>query len=206
MLLGTKAALSFGLSSKTASFHENSPLNSRAYGSKSNFDGLQRNPASGAFRMALELDERGSPQAETLYQAAVADGDCVPDALCNLGLLRLRRGNRTGAFDYYTRALQHNPRHFESHYNLACFYLEALDLDLAQLHLEICACLEPSRLPQVYLDLGVVFTLKEDYEAARRHLETYRAQVGGANAAGADALLGCVETLTSVEQGLITGN
>jgi len=58
----------------------------------------------------------------------------------------------------------------------------------------------------VYLDLGAVLTLKEDYEVAHRHLETYKMQVGAANAAGADALLGCVEALTSVERGLIAGN
>ncbi len=169
-------------------------------------DSYSGNPASGAFQQALEMDELGSPQTEDLYMTAVADGDCAPDALCNLGLLKLREGNRSGAFDCYTRALQHNPRHFESHYNLACFYLESRALDLAQLHLEICACLDPGRLPQVHLDLGVILTLKEEYDLAQQHLVSFKELSGGAEASKADALLGCVETLASASQGLITSN
>lgn len=164
------------------------------------------NPAAGVFQRALAMDESRDPRAKALYLEATAVGDCVADAFCNLGLLELQDGNRPAAYDYYTRALRHDPRHFESHYNLACFYIESRELDLAQLHLEICACLEPERCPQVHLDLGVVLTMKEQYDLAYRHLVSFKNLAGEGDDTQADALLSCVETLTSAHQGLIASN
>jgi len=164
------------------------------------------NPASGVFQRALAMDELHDPGTKALYLEAIAVGDCVADAYCNLGLLELQDGNRSGAYDCYTRALKQDPRHFESHYNLACFYLESRELDLAQLHLEICACLEPEQCPQVHLDLGVVLTLKEQYDLAYRHLVSFKQLAGEADETQADALLSCVETLASAHQGLIASN
>jgi tetratricopeptide (TPR) repeat protein len=161
--------------------------------------------ASGLFHRALALDEADDPRAKAVYLEAAASGDCTADAYCNLGLIELGDGNRAGAYDYYTRALQHNPRHFESHYNLACFYLESQSLDLAQLHLEICACLDPER-SQVHLDLGVVLTLKEQYDVAYRHLVSFKQMAGEDGEAGVDALMNCVETLASAHRGLTVGN
>src|SRR5262245_18641990 len=70
------------------------------------------------FEQALLSDERGDSKAADLYFKAIESHDCVTDAYCNLGILESQGGNATKAFDCFTTALKHDPRHSEAHYNL----------------------------------------------------------------------------------------
>jgi tetratricopeptide (TPR) repeat protein len=113
------------------------------------------------FEEALVLHERGSEGAAEAYRKAIRLDDCVADAYCNLGILEFEGGRITEAFDCFTCSLSHDPRHFESHYNLANLYFEAVELRLARLHYEISAQIEPS-FPNLYFNLGLVHAVNGD--------------------------------------------
>ena len=91
------------------------------------------------FEHALMFDERGDGKAAELYLKAIENQDCVGDAYCNLGILESQGGNTTRAFDCFTTALKHDPRHSEAHYNLGNLYFELNDFRLAQIHYEMAA-------------------------------------------------------------------
>ena len=74
------------------------------------------------FEEALLLDECGDSRAEKAYRRAISEGDLAADAYCNLGIIESKAGRITKAFDCFTKSLEHNPRHFESHYNLGNLY------------------------------------------------------------------------------------
>lgn len=111
-----------------------------------------------AFQEALLLHEKGDAGAAQWYLKAAAEGDHVPDAYCNLGILHFQARNIADAFDCFTQALAADPRHFESHFNLAHLYFEAGDLRLARVHYEMAAKIEPS-FADLYYNLGLVHAL-----------------------------------------------
>jgi len=80
------------------------------------------------FEEALLLDECGDSRAEKAYRRAISEGDLAADAYCNLGIIESKAGRITKAFDCFTKSLEHNPRHFESHYNLGNLYFEVDNL------------------------------------------------------------------------------
>ncbi|MEJ2247841.1 MAG: tetratricopeptide repeat protein [Acidobacteriota bacterium] len=122
---------------------------------------LRRSP----FEEALLLHERGDDMAQEMYQLAIFEDECVADAYCNLGVLEFEKNNTPKAFDCFTNALKHDPRHFESHYNLAHIYFEAEDYRLAHFHYEISAVLEPNSI-SVHFNLGLIYAAKGDLDAA----------------------------------------
>ncbi len=63
---------------------------------------------------------------------AIESEDHIADACCNLGTLEHDHGKVARAFDCLTTALQHDPRHFESHFNFAYLYFKTEDLRLAR--------------------------------------------------------------------------
>jgi len=126
-----------------------------------------------AFAEAFLLDERGDARAAESYRKAIAEGDCVADAWCNLGIMQSRDGKRNEAFDSFTKALGHDPRHFESHYNLGNLYFESDDLRLARVHYEFAAAIKPT-FPYLHFNLGLLYALAEDYEAAVDSLLRYK--------------------------------
>ena len=71
------------------------------------------------FEKALLLHERGESGAVDAYRAAIEAEDYVADAYCNLGILEHEAERVPRAFDCFTTALKHEPRHFETHFNLA---------------------------------------------------------------------------------------
>jgi tetratricopeptide (TPR) repeat protein len=107
------------------------------------------------FEEALILHEQGDKRAIELYSKAIHDGECISDAYCNLGILDYEENNIPKAFDHFTNALKHDPRHFESHFNLAHLYFEAGDFRLARLHYEFSAVIEPSNT-SVHFNLGLI--------------------------------------------------
>lgn len=125
------------------------------------------------FEQALILDERGDHQAGEAYARAISAGDSIADAYCNLGIIESREARSAKAFDCFTQALKNEPRHFESHYNLANLYFDLGDLRLAQVHYELAAELAP-KFPNIYFNLGLVQTINKDFNAAEVALERYR--------------------------------
>ena len=114
------------------------------------------------FEEALLLDEHGDRRAGESYLRAISEGDCVADAYCNLGILESQAGRTAKAFDCFTKSLEHDPRHLESHYNLANLYFEVGDLRLARMHYEMAPELDPS-FPNIYFNLGLVLAMDKDY-------------------------------------------
>ena len=117
------------------------------------------------FEEALLLDERDDGRAEELYRRAISEGDLVADAYCNLGIIESQAGRITKAFDCFTKSLEHNSRHFESHYNLGNLYFEGDDLRLAKMHYALAAEINPT-FPNLYFNLGLVLGLLEEKKAA----------------------------------------
>ncbi|MDH3215949.1 MAG: tetratricopeptide repeat protein [Candidatus Krumholzibacteria bacterium] len=126
-----------------------------------------------SFEEALLLDERGGQGAAQAYRKAIDDGDCVADAYCNLGIMQSRRGHAAKAFDSFTNSLTYEPRHFESHYNMANLYFEEGDLRLARTHYQIAVSIAPD-FPNVYFNLGLVHAMNQDLQSAIEALSMYK--------------------------------
>ncbi len=117
------------------------------------------------FEEALILHEQGEERATEMYMEAIHKGECVSDAYCNLGILDYEQNKIPKAFDHFTNALRYDPRHFESHFNLAHLYFEAGDFRLARLHYEISAVIEPGSA-SVHFNLGLIHAMDGDLAAA----------------------------------------
>ncbi|HAA77070.1 TPA: hypothetical protein DCE37_18315 [Candidatus Latescibacteria bacterium] len=152
-----------------------------------------------AFEEALLLDEHGDPSSGDLYRQAIAEGDCVAEAYCNLGILESEAGNRPQAFDCFTLSLANDPRHFESHYNLGNLYLDEGDFRLAKLHYEICTVVEPD-FPDTYFNLGLVLVMSEERDHAIHALERYKDLVPDHEGEKADELMASLDQTTQAEQ------
>jgi tetratricopeptide (TPR) repeat protein len=125
------------------------------------------------FEEALLLHERGDERAAELYREAIAEGDNLADAYCNLGIIEQEAGRMTKSLDCFTLALKNEPRHVEAHYNLANLYFDAGDLQLAKLHYETASELEPSFSPLHY-NLALVYYKLDDLDAACEALRKYK--------------------------------
>ena len=151
------------------------------------------------FEEALLLDEHGDTASADLYRKAIAEGDCVAEAYCNLGILESETGNRPQAFDCFTLSLASDPRHFESHYNLGNLYLDEGDFRLAKLHYEICTVVEPD-FPDTYFNLGLVLVMSEERDHALHALERYKALVPDHEGVKADELMASLDQMTLAER------
>jgi tetratricopeptide (TPR) repeat protein len=126
-----------------------------------------------AFEEALILDEQANPKARDLYLKAIAEGDCVADAYCNLGILESNDNNHSKAIDYFTQSLKNDPRHFEAHYNLANLYAEVGNLQLAKVHYQIAVELEPD-FPNAHFNLGLTLAMLAEPKLAVQELYAYK--------------------------------
>ena len=140
------------------------------------------------FEEALLLHERNDKRAPEAYQKAIESGDCVADAWCNLGIWAFEAGRPLDAFDRLTQGLSRDPRHFESHFNLATLYFESRDFHLARLHYEIASGIEPN-FPELYFNLGLVHAVDGDLIAAIGALKRYKSLAPEDEAGKADELL-----------------
>ena len=62
------------------------------------------------FEEALLLHERGDAKAAELYREAIAEGDNLADAYCNLGIIELELDRMPKALDCFSLALKNEPR------------------------------------------------------------------------------------------------
>lgn len=106
------------------------------------------------------------------YRRAIAEGDHVADAFCNLGIIDSRAGRTAKAFDCFTKSLQYDSRHFESPYNLGNLYFESDNLSLAKMHYELAAEVR-SNFPNLYFNLGLVLALLGERKEAVATLVKY---------------------------------
>jgi len=125
------------------------------------------------FEKALLLDERGNEDARIHYQSAIASGEHVADAFCNLGILEFNLGHVDESLDCFTSALRANPTLFEAHYNLGNLYFHLNNLQPARVHYEIASKLDPS-YPHVYYNLGLALALEKKFDRAITSLSRYR--------------------------------
>jgi tetratricopeptide (TPR) repeat protein len=144
------------------------------------------------FEEALLLHERGDNRAPEMYLKAISGGECISDAYCNLGILDYESNNMVGAFDNFTRALKYDPRHFESHFNLAHLYFEAGDFRLARLHYELSAALEPNST-SVHFNLGLIHAISGDLTGAIQELNYAKKNATEEEAAQVDELLASLQ-------------
>jgi tetratricopeptide (TPR) repeat protein len=127
----------------------------------------------GAFESAVLLDDNQDPRAEEAYRRAITEGDFVPDAWCNLGVLKSIKRDLDGAFECFAQSLAADPRHAESHYNIGNLYFEYGDLKLARMHYEKAIECDGD-LASAYFNLGLVTALAEDYQTAYDSLAHYK--------------------------------
>lgn len=140
------------------------------------------------FEEALLLDEHGDERAKDLYLKAIKEFDSVPDAFCNLGIIESRLRHYGKAVDCFTLSLKEDPRHFESHYNLANLYAELGNMPLAKLHYQISISIEPD-FPNSYFNLGLTQAMSKEIEDAVQSLLTYKRLAGQEDNGQVDELI-----------------
>jgi tetratricopeptide (TPR) repeat protein len=147
------------------------------------------------FEEALMLDEKGDPKAKEAYQNAVDLNDSAADAYCNLGILEYESGSTVKAIDLFTKSLKIDPRHFESHYNLANLYSELGNLPLAKTHYEFAKELRPD-FPDTCFNLGLVYAMIRDFESALKILSEYKDMVPPEDSSNAEKLIESIKKIT----------
>jgi tetratricopeptide (TPR) repeat protein len=140
------------------------------------------------FEQALLFDEHGDQRAAELYTQAIEKDDCVADSFCNLGIIETQQGSNLKAFDCFTAALKHNPRHAEAHYNLANLYFDQNDFRLAQLHFEMATEFDPE-FANAFFNLALVHAINCDSAATLRALANYQHLVSEPEARAAAELI-----------------
>jgi tetratricopeptide (TPR) repeat protein len=128
------------------------------------------------FEEALMLDEQGDNRAGDRYLKAIESGDSVADAYCNLGILESEKNNHVAAIDCFTKSLKEDPRHYESHYNLANLYAEIGNLSLAKVHYQMAITIEPE-FPNSYFNLALTQVMNKEVEEAIKSLLIYHSLV-----------------------------
>ena len=121
--------------------------------------------------------------------------DFPADAYCNLGILEYESGNTVKAIDSFTRSLKSEPRHFESHFNLANLYSELGNLPLAKTHYEFANELNPE-FPDTRFNLGLVYAMTRNFKSALKILSEYKEMVPPEEGAVAEKLIESLKKLT----------
>ena len=152
----------------------------------------------GPFDQALLLDDRGSDSAKDLYRAAIESNDFAADAYCNLGIIESREGRVEEAFECFTRSLEREPSHFESHYNIANLFFDVRELRSARVHYRLAEKIQRD-YPNLYFNLGLVYAMENDFGSALKVLARYRQLVPSAEGHIADGLIEMLEESLGVE-------
>lgn len=147
-----------------------------------------------AFEEALILDEKDDSGAKEAYMHAINEDSCKADAYCNLGILEYESGNTIKAIDSFSKSLIINPRHFESHFNLANLYSGLGNLPLAKMHYEFAKELD-LLYPDIYFNLGIVYAMSRDFESALKILTEYKEMVTDEESAIAEKLIESIKKL-----------
>jgi tetratricopeptide (TPR) repeat protein len=125
------------------------------------------------FDFALKLDLRNDPTAEDYYLRSIENNENTAPSLCNLGVIAAHKQKMVEALDFFTKALIEDPRHFESHFNLANAYFSLGQFRLAILHFQLVIQIAPN-FADVYFNLGLAFLEIEDLKAANIAFQNYK--------------------------------
>ncbi len=130
------------------------------------------------FDRALNSDEMGDQdQAESYYQQAIENGEAKEDAYCNLGIIRSKQSKMSESVDLFSKALQENPRHLESHFNLGNVYSDLGNTKLARFHYETALLVQPD-FTDCYYNLALLEIEEKHYDKAIRALMKYQQLLG----------------------------
>lgn len=150
--------------------------------------------ALNTFDLALKLDLRNDPSAERYYLKSIENHESTAHALCNLGVIAAHQQKMALAVDFFTKALIEEPRHIESHFNLANVYFIAGNIPLSLLHYQIVIQISPE-FKDVYFNLGLAYLEIEDFKSARVNLQHYKSMSPEKNLHNLDLIL---ESLASI--------
>lgn len=140
------------------------------------------------FEEALLLDEQHDARSKDLYLKAIRQHDSIADAYCNLGILSSEKKDFAQAIDHFSNSLKEDPRHYESHYNLANVYAEVGNLLLAKLHYQLSISIEPT-FPNSYFNLALTLIMNSEKIEARQYLLEYKRLVSKSEQKQADELI-----------------
>jgi DNA-binding transcriptional MerR regulator len=121
---------------------------------------------------ALDEDPSTYDQAEELYGQAIRLDPSLAIAYTNLGNIRFRRGDETGAVELYRRAIEIDPRQPEAHYNLGYVMLERGDARGATAYFEQALLGDP-RFADAHFNLAMAWEQVGERGRARPHWRKY---------------------------------
>ncbi len=123
---------------------------------------------------ASRLDEDAATYdtAEDLYRRAIGLDPSLAIAYTNLGNIRFRRGDETGAEALYRRAIEIDTQQPEAHYNLGYVMLERGDARLAADYFERALEGDP-RFADAQFNLAMALEQLGDRARARPHWKKY---------------------------------
>ena len=126
------------------------------------------------FDKALLLEESGDLSgALKYYEKAQKFSEHRADALCNMGIISTMLDKTHDALNYFTMALADQPRHLESHYNMANLYADLGNLRLARVHYELAIQIDPS-FASSYYNLALLHMDAGDLRLAEERLMQFR--------------------------------
>jgi DNA-binding transcriptional MerR regulator len=121
---------------------------------------------------ALDEDAATYEKAEELYSRAVRLDPTLAIAYTNLGNIRFRRGDESGAETLYRRAIEIDPDQPEAHYNLGYVTLERGDAREAIAFFERALQGDP-RFSDAHFNLAMAWEQLDERARARPHWRRY---------------------------------
>ena len=126
------------------------------------------------FEKALLLEESGDLEGALKYYAkAQKFSEHRADACCNMGIISTVMERTHDALNYFTLALADQPRHLESHYNIANLYADLGNLRLARAHYELAIQIDPS-FASSYYNLALLHMDSGELKLAEERLMQFR--------------------------------
>ncbi len=121
---------------------------------------------------ALDEDPKTFDESERLYERAIELDPSLGIAYTNLGNIRFRRGDESGAEALYTRAIEIDADQPEAHYNLGYVLLERGDPKSAVDHFERALSSDP-RFADAHFNLAMAYEQAGERAKARPHWKRY---------------------------------
>lgn len=150
--------------------------------------------ADTVFDLALKLDLRQDPSAERFYLKAIEKNENTADSLCNLGVIAAHKENMLDAVDCFSKALVEDPRHVESHFNIANVYFALRNYPLATLHYQLVTRIAPG-FADGYFNLGLTLLEREELASAKEAFEKYQSIIPEG---GSEQVVILLKSLTSL--------
>jgi tetratricopeptide (TPR) repeat protein len=137
-------------------------------------NGIRARSAYDLYMRASTLDEDPATfdEAEALYKKATDLDPQLAIAYTNLGNIRFRRGDESGAETLYRKALEIDERQPEAHYNLGYVMLERGYASRAVVYFEDAIKADP-RFADAHFNLAMAYEALADKARARGHWKQY---------------------------------